>query len=136
MELLVNIDVPDLEAGIAFYTHGLGLTIRRTFGGGMVELAGAGTAIFLLEKAEGSHPLPGDAASARTYRRHWCPVHVDFVVPDIGAAVERAVSAGAVVERPAKADPYGFLALMADPFGNGFCLLQLTGRGYGEIADP
>ena len=25
-------------------------------------------------------------------------------------------------------------ALMADPFGNGFCLLPFTGRGYDEIA--
>ena len=29
--------------------------------------------------------------------------------------------------------PYGKLALMADPFGNGFCLLEFTGRGYDEI---
>jgi hypothetical protein len=27
------------------------------------------------------------------------------------------------------------LALMADPFGNGFCLVQFLGRGYDEIAD-
>jgi hypothetical protein len=26
------------------------------------------------------------------------------------------------------------LALLADPFGNGFCLLQFTGRGYDAIA--
>jgi len=26
--------------------------------------------------------------------------------------------------------------LLADPFGNGFCLIQFTGRGYDEIAKP
>ena len=134
MEILVNIDVPDLQRGIDFYTAGLGLTIRREFGGGMVELAGAGSAIFLLEKAEGTRPLPGDPAAVRTYRRHWCPVHLDFVVPDVHAAVERAVAAGAVAERPPKADTWGWLALMSDPFGNGFCLVQYLNRGYDEIA--
>jgi hypothetical protein len=29
---------------------------------------------------------------------------------------------------------YGRLALLADPFGNGFCLLEFSGRGYDEIA--
>ena len=28
---------------------------------------------------------------------------------------------------------YGRLALLADPFGNGFCLLQFTGRGYDAL---
>jgi len=26
------------------------------------------------------------------------------------------------------------LALMADPFGHGFCLLQFVGQGYDELA--
>lgn len=26
------------------------------------------------------------------------------------------------------------LALLADPFGNGFCLVESVGRGYDEIA--
>ena len=25
---------------------------------------------------------------------------------------------------------------LSDPFGNGFCFLQFTGRGYDEIATP
>ena len=29
---------------------------------------------------------------------------------------------------------YGRLALFADPFGNGFCLLQFNDRGYDAIA--
>lgn len=29
---------------------------------------------------------------------------------------------------------WGRIALLADPFGNGFCLLQFTAGGYDEIA--
>lgn len=134
MDLLVNIDVPDLDAGVDFYTNGLGLSIRRTFGSGGVELAGAGTAIFLLQKDEGSRPLPADPDVTRSYRRHWCPVHVDFVVADIHAAVARAVAAGAVVEEAAKERRWGWLALLADPIGNGFCFVQFIDRGYDEVA--
>jgi len=27
------------------------------------------------------------------------------------------------------------IALMADPFGHGFCLIEFRGRGYDEIAE-
>lgn len=30
---------------------------------------------------------------------------------------------------------WGKLALMADPFGHGFCFLQFLGSGYDEIAE-
>ena len=70
----------------------------------------------------------------RHYRRHWTPVHLDFVVDDIDAALSRARQAGASVEQPPEQHAYGRLALLADPFGNGFCLLQFTGRGYDETA--
>jgi lactoylglutathione lyase len=29
---------------------------------------------------------------------------------------------------------WGRLALLADPFGHGFCLIEFKGRSYGEIA--
>jgi predicted enzyme related to lactoylglutathione lyase len=69
----------------------------------------------------------------RDYGRHWTPVHLDFVVHDIRAAVERALGAGATLEREVKTHAYGHLALLADPWGNGFCLLQFVGRGYDEV---
>ena len=56
------------------------------------------------------------------------------MVPDIGKAIQRARAAGATLERDVAVHAYGKLALLADPFGNGFCLLQFTGRGYDEIA--
>jgi len=129
--LLVNIDVDNLEKATRFYCDGLGLTVGRRFDG-WIELIGAAAPISLLPKAPGS-PISPVAKQKRDYRRHWTPVHLDFVVQDIRAAVERAQAAGAVLERDVTTHDYGLLALLADPWGNGFCLLQFTGRGYDEI---
>ncbi|MDX2087970.1 MAG: VOC family protein [Kofleriaceae bacterium] len=133
MAILVNIDVPDVEAAVSFYTRALALTVGRRMGADFVELLGAGAPIYVLTKRAGSLPFPS-ATQGRAYGRHWTPVHLDFVVDDIEAAVARAVAAGATVEDPITDHAYGRLALFADPFGNGFCLLQLTGRGYDAIA--
>jgi len=62
------------------------------------------------------------------------PMHLDFVVDDIGPAVGKAVSLGARLEKPVATHKWGKLALMADPFGHGFCFIQFLGRGYDEIA--
>lgn len=130
--MLVNIDVPDLERATAFYCDALGLRVGRRFDG-WSELVGADAPIYLLPKPAGSIVSPA-AEGTRDYRRHWTPVHLDFVVPDIDAALARATRAGATVERAPTDHAYGRLALLADPFGNGFCLIQFAGRGYDEIA--
>jgi predicted enzyme related to lactoylglutathione lyase len=132
-DLLVNIDVDDLQRGIAFYCDGLGLRIGRRFGADGVELLGASSPLYLLVKAAGTRPIP-ESDQLRDYRRHWSPIHLDFVVRDIEAAVERAVAAGAKIERPVRATAWGKLALLADPFGHGVCLVEFVGRGYDEIA--
>jgi predicted enzyme related to lactoylglutathione lyase len=69
----------------------------------------------------------------RSYDRHWTPVHLDFVVDDIGAAIVRSVAAGARLEREPQDEPYGRLALLADPFGHGFCLIEFNVRGYDAL---
>ena len=130
--LLVNIDVNDLERAEAFYVAAFGLTPGRRFGEAGVELLGAPCAIYLLAKPAGSSPAAG--APPRDYRRHWTPVHLDFVVPDVETAVARAEAAGARLEAPVRTQAWGRLALMADPFGHGFCLLEFLGHGYDEIA--
>jgi len=71
----------------------------------------------------------------RSYRRHWTPVHLDFIVDEIEPAVERAKVAGARLEQPIATHKWGKLALMADPFGHGFCFVQFLSRGYDEIAE-
>jgi predicted enzyme related to lactoylglutathione lyase len=131
--LLVNVDVDDLEKGVRFYTEGLSLSVGRRFGAAAVELLGAEAPIYVLLKPPGTLPFAG-ATRLRDYGRHWSPVHLDFVVDDLDAAVQRACSAGAALERPASDHAWGRMALLADPFGNGFCLLQFHGRGYDEIA--
>jgi lactoylglutathione lyase len=132
MELLVNIDVDDLARGIAFYCDGFGLRVGRRFGDGAAELLGGSSKIYLLTKAAGTIGAPG---AARTYDRHWTPVHLDLVVEgDLEAAVERARAAGAVVEQPIASHAWGRIAMLADPFGHGICLLQFSARGYDAIA--
>ena len=131
MNLLVNIDVDDLEKATRFYGQGLGLRVGRRFDG-WTELVGGAAPIYLLPKAKGTAVSPA-SAQKRDYARHWTPVHLDFVVSDIRKALERARAAGATLERDVTDHAYGKLALLADPFGNGFCLIEFTGRGYDEI---
>ena len=133
-DVLVNIDVGDLDRAVTFYRDGLGLSVARRFGAGAVELVGASSRIYLLQNAEGSAPLSTDPAARRTYARHWTPVHVDFVVDDVEAAAARACAAGARLERPVSDTAWGRIAVLADPFGHGFCLLSFNAAGYDAIA--
>ena len=132
MSLLVNIDVDNLETATRFYCDGLGLKIGRRFDG-WIELVGAAAPIYLLPKAAGT-PVSPASSQQRDYSRHWTPVHLDFAVADIRAAIERALRAGAKLEGDVTAHAYGLLALLADPFGNGFCLIEFSERGYDAIA--
>lgn len=132
-QIYINIDVDDLDRAIRFYCDGVGMTMRRRlFGGRVAELSAAGCSLHLLTKPAGTASAPGEAQS-RDYRRHWTPVHLDFVVPDIDKAVETAVTAGATLERAPTSYEWGRIAMLADPFGHGICLIQLLGRGYDEV---
>lgn len=133
VELLVNIDVDDLDRAVNFYTRALDLRAGRRLGTDTVELLGAPMPIYLLAKPAGSEPCAA-TGPVRDYERHWTPVHLDIVVADIDAAVARAAAAGATLERAASTHVWGRLALLSDPFGNGFCLVQFLGRGYDELA--
>lgn len=133
MELLVNIDVNDLPEAIRFYEQALGLRLGRLlFEGSVAELLGAAAPVYLLAKADGTACCP---EQRRDYRRHWTPVHLDFVVEDLDAAVHRALEAGARLEGEVLSQPYGRLATFADPFGHGFCLIEWKGEGYAEVAE-
>src|SRR5438309_3878445 len=132
---LINIDVADLAAATSFYCEALALSVGRRFGDAAVELVGASAVIYLLAKPAGSRAAPS-IEQERDYARHWTPVHLDFVVPDIEPAVARARRAGAVLEGDVTSHKWGRLALMADPYGNGWCLVQFVGRGYDELVKP
>ena len=133
LSLLVNIDVDDLARAEAFYREAFGLKASRRFGDGGVEMLGASSPVYLLRKEAGS-AAADSVPQARDYGRHWTPVHLDFVVSDLAEAVARAEAAGAVREGEVRTARWGRIATLADPFGNGFCLIEFLNRGYDEIA--
>ena len=132
VQLRICVDVPDLEAGIAFYRDAVGLAPGRRLGSKWAEMLGASCPIDLLAEEAGTLPSPRSTAH-RDYARHWTPVHLDLEVADLERAVEKAIAAGATLDQGIKQRKWGLIAVLADPFGNGFCLLELRGRGYDEM---
>ncbi len=131
MNLLLNVDVPDLAAAEAFYVAAFGLRPARRFGGDVLELLGARAPLYLLRKPAGSI---GAGDRARDYGRHWTPLHCDVVVDDLDAALARALAAGAAQEGGIREAAWGRIARLADPFGHGWCLIQFSTAGYDAIA--
>jgi predicted enzyme related to lactoylglutathione lyase len=123
LSVSVSIDVPDMVRGIRFYADAFGFSkVAEPYPGVTVLQAGAMT-ITLLEKREQTKPSP-TTRDVRHYDRHWTPVHLDFHVGDLKAALEKAVRAGATKEHVFEHPEHGSAAFCADPFGNGFCLLE------------
>ena len=134
-EIRICIDVDDLDRAIHFYTRGFGLRLGRRLGPDWAELLGAGAPIDLLLEPGGSRAASNGQDHRRDYRRHWTPVHLDFVVSDLDARVADLVLLGARLERGVQQRRWGRMANLADPFGHGLDLLEFQGRGYGEILD-
>ncbi len=130
MSVLVNIDVPDVNAGIAFYTDGLGFTLhRRLFKGAVAELEHAGVRIYLIVGPPGSTPVAGSPLQ-RDYADHWTPVHLDIAVKGIASARDRAINAGARAVGPIRDTAFGCIVPLRDPFGHGLCLIEFNDQGY------
>lgn len=119
----ICIDVPDLARGIRFYGDAFGFSKISEPYPGVVVLQNGATAITLLEKPEQSKPTP-DTRDLRHYDRHWTPVHLDFHVDDLQVALDKAMKAGAIQEQLFEDPQHGSIAFCADPFGNGFCILE------------
>jgi predicted enzyme related to lactoylglutathione lyase len=98
-----------------------------------IELEGANCPIFLLANRPAVADL-GSATATRSYERHWTPVHLDFIVEDIDASVRRLIALGASLDREIQTREYGRMAKMADPFGNGFDLIEFAGAGYDAVS--
>ena len=103
-----------------FFQEAIGLRVGRRFGALGVEMLGASSPVYLLAKAEGTRPSP-IVDEVRRYSRHWTPVHLDFVVAELEAAVGRATGAGATIEGETQTHSWGRIAHLA-PF--------LRCRGY------
>jgi predicted enzyme related to lactoylglutathione lyase len=129
MKILINIDVPELGPAIAFYQAALGLHVARVLDDDVAELTGASSVLYLLQKPAALSPAK-NLAQTRQYARHWTPVHIDFVVNDLEKAARRAVSAGARQESDCIEWRGSKCITFADPFGHGFCLIQLNGETY------
>lgn len=129
MRTLINIDVPDLEPAIIFYTAALGLSHSRTLDDDVAELTGASSVIYLLQKVTESESS-NKRSQTRHYTRHWTPVHIDFVVDDIAATSRQALAAGAVRESECVEWKGSKCITFSDPFGHGFCLIEFVGEGY------
>lgn len=130
MTVLINTDVPDLSRAITFYQEALGLKLLRILDGDVAELGGGGASIFLLLKNTDSTATI--AHSQRHYSRHWTPVHLDFVVEDIMSAAKIAESAGAARESDCVEWRGSKCITFSDPFGHGFCLIELTDGTYSD----
>ena len=134
-KIIINIDVPSLDAGVAFYSSGLGFDLKRTlFKNSVAEMALGEVMIYLVEQNEGTRPFP-DARETRKYERHWTPVHLDVVVDNMKLAIRRASEAGATVSGETMVSAWGTLTPLADPFGHGLCLLEFSEEGYNAVAD-
>ncbi len=78
--------------------------------------------LYLLKKAAGSKPLAASDV-VRSYERHWTPVHLDLLCKDVDELVRNIVEHGGTHEGGEKGD-WGAIAYCADPFGNGFCIIN------------
>lgn len=116
----ISIDVPDMQQALAFYSGPLGCEFKTKYADGWQVLTIGGVDIHLQEKAPGTVAA---AAQQRDYQRHWTPVHLDFVVPDIRPVCEALAAAGGLVEGQSFSEQAD-IAHCADPFGNGFCLIR------------
>jgi glutamate racemase len=130
--VLINIDVPDLEKAVAFYSNAFGLEPARRLGPDIMEMTGWATPVYLLRKDAGT---PGAASEPRRYERHWTPVHLDVVVERLEEALARAIAAGGKAATDIRVENWGKTVTLADPFGHGFCLIEFLGAGYDEIAE-
>jgi|HubBroStandDraft_1064217.scaffolds.fasta_scaffold50254_2 predicted enzyme related to lactoylglutathione lyase len=119
----VSVDVPNIEDGIAFYSQAFGFTKVATPAPGVAVLRAGSASLCLLEKAAGTSSSPA-TSERRRYERHWTPVHLDFHVEDLKAALTQALKAGAKQEQLFEHTEHGSAAFCSDPFGHGFCLLE------------
>ena len=105
---------------------------KRQLGPRLVKLSGANLPIFFLADRPAVAAL-GPTKVTRDFGRHWTPVYVDFIVANLDEMAARLCGLGASLDREVQIREYGRLANMADPFGNGFDLIEFSGPGYDNL---
>ncbi len=122
IKISVSIDVSDLDRAEVFYAEALGCRKVRRQGADMAVLSTENCDIYLQEKDPGSKPI-AEGGVVRDYRRHWTPVHLDFLAANVEEIVDKIVQHGGFHEGGDSGD-WGAIAYCADPFGNGFCVIN------------
>ena len=122
IRISVSIDVANLKQAEAFYIDALGCKKLRDQGADMAVLSTGNCDIYLQEKAPGTKPLMSDTI-VRDYQRHWTPVHLDFLTVDVDTVVKKVIASGGLHEGGDSGE-WGSIAYCADPFGNGFCIIN------------
>jgi lactoylglutathione lyase len=98
--------VPDVPATIAFYERAFGLQRRFVHESGQyAELETGGTALAFA--SEGMAKQNGLTVRFHRPKEDAAAVEVALVTPDVEAAFERAVKAGAQAAQPPKQKPWG-----------------------------
>ncbi|WP_435111715.1 VOC family protein [Nocardiopsis synnemataformans] len=121
MRLVCVLDTNDLHAAADFWCAALGF--EREEGQHPVYLAlkdpnGRWPDLVLQKVPE---PRPGKNR-----------MHLDLLVHDVAAEIERVRALGAEVLRPTYEEDGHLLAVMADPEGNEFCVVQRLDGTLGE----
>lgn len=122
IKLSVSIDVTDLKKAEAFYVKALGCIKMRDQDSDMVVLSVENCDIYLQEKAAGTMPFI-HSNRVRDYQRHWTPIHIDFICNNVDELVSKIIKLGGCYEGSDRGD-WGSIAYCADPFGNGFCVIN------------
>jgi catechol 2,3-dioxygenase-like lactoylglutathione lyase family enzyme len=122
----LSILVPDYDAGIAFFVGQLGFNLIEDTDQGhkrWVKVApkGAETA-FLIAKA--TTPEQIAAIGNQGGGRVWLILETDNFTRDHAAYV----AAGVAFEEAPRHEPYGTVAVFADPFGNRWDLIEFSGE--------
>jgi predicted enzyme related to lactoylglutathione lyase len=122
IKISVSIDASNLKQAETFYIEALGCKKLRDQGSDMAVLSAENCDIYLQEKETGTKPLVSGEV-IRDYKRHWTPVHLDFITKNVEEVVERILQLGGLHEGGESGD-WGSITYCADSFGNGFCVIN------------
>jgi predicted enzyme related to lactoylglutathione lyase len=119
----ITVLVPDYDPAIDFYVRCMGFDLLEDtdLGGGKrwVRVGPPGAAsCLLLAKAQGDQQVAriGDQTGGRVF--------LFFETDDFDGTFARLVAAGVGVRRPPVVEPYGTVAVLEDPYGNCFDLIE------------
>lgn len=122
----VTLVVPDYDAAIAFYTQVLSFTLAQDIDLGdgkrwvLVSPPGSDTGSLLLAQADGPNQIA--AVGNQTGGRVGFFLQTD----DFKRDHAEMLSKGVHFEEDPRQEPYGWVAVWRDPFGNRWDLIQFT----------